>query len=110
MLCTAPVRWNDNKTCCLILYSLEGLLCNFDGRYNGPKLRAGESKLVVGGILRKLLSLGCCAVSFYQDKAGLGPGEVATEPWEVKTCPRLELLRRVRREREGCQAGKARLT
>ena len=49
-------------------------------------------------------------MSFYQDKAGLGPGEVATEPWEVKTCPRLELLRRVRREREGCQAGKARLT
>ena len=43
-----------------ILYSLEGLLYNFDGRYNGPKLRAGESKLPVGGgggILRKLLGL-----------------------------------------------------
>ena len=46
----------------------EGLLGNFDGRYNGPKLRAVEDSPWLGGILTKLLSLS--PRSFYQGGGG----------------------------------------
>ena len=71
----------------------EGLLGNFDGRYNGPKLRAVEGSPWLGGILTKLLSLS--PRSFYQG----GGGYSVMEPREGGEAGAGE-------EREGWQAGK----